>query len=97
MSELGVFRLITFLEGTSYLVLLCVAMPLKYVFALPMAVRIAGSIHGLLFVSFILTLYQARTDRRWSIKLTLQLLVVSLIPGSLFWLDKRIREMRELK
>lgn len=97
MSELGVLRLITFFEGISYLVLLFVAMPLKYLFEMPMAVRITGGVHGLLFVSYALALYQARMDQHWSTFRTLQLLVVSLIPGSLFWLDGRIRTMGELK
>jgi integral membrane protein len=96
MSELGLLRWITFLEGISYLVLLFVAMPLKYLFEIPMAVRIAGGVHGLLFVSYTLALYQERVDQRWSTLRTLHLLVVSLIPGSLFWLDRRIRKMGEL-
>ena len=95
MSELGVLRLLTLLEGISYLVLLFVAMPLKYFFDLPMAVRIAGGVHGILFVSYALALYQARMDQRWSTLRTLQLLVVSLIPGSMFWLDRRIQEMKQ--
>lgn len=92
VGELRALRLITFLEGVSYLLLLFVAMPLKYAFDMPMAVRIAGGVHGLLFVSFALALYQARVDGRWSTVRALQLLAVSLIPGSLFWLDRRMRE-----
>lgn len=93
MGELRVLRLITFLEGISYLVLLFVAMPLKYLFDQPMAVRIAGGVHGFLFMSYVLALYEARMDQRWSIRRTLELLVVSLVPGSLFWLDRRIRQL----
>ena len=45
------FRVIAVLEGVSFLVLLGIAMPLKYYAALPSAVRVGGSLHGLLFVA----------------------------------------------
>jgi integral membrane protein len=92
MSELRAARVITFCEGSSYLALFLVAMPLKYVFDMPMAVRLAGGVHGLLFVSFVLALYQARMDRRLSTLQILKLLAVSLIPGSLFWLNDRFKK-----
>lgn len=92
-SELRVLRLITFLEGVSYLVLLFVAMPLKYLFAMPIAVRIVGSIHGVLFVSFVLALYRAHRAYRVAPLEALRLFAVSLLPGSLFWLDRRIHEL----
>jgi integral membrane protein len=41
------------IEGYSYLALLFIAMPLKYLADIPTAVRIAGSIHGVLFVAFV--------------------------------------------
>lgn len=97
MNELRILRLITFFEGISYLLLLFVAMPLKYLFEMPGAVRVTGGVHGFLFVSYALALYQARVEQHWSTLRTLQLLVVSLIPGSLFWLDRRIQVMGELK
>ena len=52
-TDLGRFRLITFLEGLSFIILLFVAMPLKYFYAMPVAVRITGMIHGILFILFV--------------------------------------------
>ena len=46
-------RWIGIAEGISYLVLLGIAMPLKYIFDLPLGVKITGWIHGLLFVLYI--------------------------------------------
>jgi len=43
-------RLLGTVEGISTLILFGIAMPLKYFAGMPMAVRIAGSVHGLLFV-----------------------------------------------
>ena len=44
------------IEGWSYLILLFIAMPLKYIFDMPLAVRIVGSAHGLLFVAYVILL-----------------------------------------
>ncbi len=93
MSEVRVLRSVVFLEGVSYLVLVFVAMPLKYLAGMPMAVRVTGSVHGFLFVSFLLALLQAKSERRWSARDALLLFGASLIPGSLFWLDRRIRTL----
>ena len=59
MEELKQFRWVAFLEGLSFVLLLFVAMPLKYWAGLPLAVRIVGMVHGLLFVLFIGALFSA--------------------------------------
>lgn len=92
MTPREMLRLFTFLEGLSYLLLLLVAMPLKYGLGLAIAVRIAGGIHGVLFVAFVMGLYQNHVEYRWTKRLTVSLLAGSLVPGSLFWLDRKIRE-----
>ena len=55
-------------EGISFLVLLCIAMPLKYFFQQPMAVKIFGWIHGILFVAFLFLAWEVKTDRNKSLK-----------------------------
>lgn len=84
-------RILTWLEGCSYLLLVCVAMPLKYVWELPAATRIAGGIHGVLFLGFLLGLHQMYLEQKWSKRRIFSLLLLSLVPGSLWWLDARIR------
>ena len=56
MSELRQLRLVAFSEGLSFVVLLFVAMPLKYIWGLKLAVRIVGSVHGALFLIFLVAL-----------------------------------------
>ena len=68
MTALRHFRITALLEGWSYLVLLFVAMPLKYAAGLPLAVRIAGSLHGFLFLVFIAALYRACVARNWPLR-----------------------------
>jgi integral membrane protein len=59
MNTVRALRNAGLLEGMSLLALLLVAMPLKYAFAYPQAVRLTGSIHGLLFLWFLLALFRA--------------------------------------
>ncbi len=91
MTHLSLLRYCTLAEGISYLSLLFIAMPLKYWYGLPMATRIAGGVHGFLFVAFCVVLFQTHHERQWSRRYSGTLLLVTLVPGSLFWLDRRIR------
>ena len=88
----ALLRPIMFAEATSYLVLLVVAMPLKYIWHLPIAVKIAGSIHGGLFVAFCIALQQACAAGRWPTKRAFMLFVASFIPILPYFLDQRLRE-----
>ena len=63
MTALRQLRLVALLEGTSFLVLLFIAMPLKYLADLPLAVRIVEACHGVLFLMFIAVLYRAGSER----------------------------------
>ncbi|MTH54743.1 DUF3817 domain-containing protein [Bacillus mangrovi] len=85
-------RLIGTIEGISFIVLLSIAMPLKYMADIPMAVTIAGSLHGLFFVLFILAVLHAAYRHRWSIiKMGLAVLA-SIIPFGTFFLNKKLPE-----
>lgn len=96
MTALRHLRLIGTIEGWSYLALLGVAMPLKYLFDLPLAVRWVGLAHGLLFVLFVLALTRAATVRVWPWQRSAAAFVASLIPGGTFWLSRSLtREMGE--
>jgi len=85
------FRWISLAEGVSYLVLLGVAMPLKYAAGIPSAVRIVGMLHGVLFVAFVLLLAAAAKAERWSVKQIGVAMIASLVPFGAFWLERRLR------
>jgi integral membrane protein len=91
MTALKVFRTVAFLEGTSYLVLLLVAMPLKYLLAMPLAVRVVGSIHGFLFVLFVLLLLRVATERQWPLLRSGWALLASVLPGGTFVFDRTLQ------
>lgn len=84
------FRIISISEGISYLLLLGIAMPLKYMAGIPVAVKITGWIHGLLFILYIISLIQVKYTHHWSLKKTLVAFSASLIPFGPFVLDARV-------
>ena len=88
-------RIVGIYEGISYLLLLFLAMPLKYFADIPAAVTYVGWIHGLLFVLFIIALVHVWFALRWSFKNVVLAFIASLVPLGTFYLDKKIRE-REL-
>jgi integral membrane protein len=87
-TPLGQLRIITFVEGLSYLVLLFIAMPLKYFAGYPSAVRSFGMIHGVLFIIFVLYVVICFKKYRWSIAKAAIIFVASLIPLANFYVDK---------
>jgi integral membrane protein len=94
MTELKQFRWVAFSEGLSFVVLLFVAMPLKYWAGLPLAVRVVGSLHGLLFVAFLWALFRVAVERGWPMKRWLVAFLSSLIPFGTFVFDRSLK--REL-
>lgn len=93
-SALGQLRGVALAEGVSYVLLLGVAMPLKYVWGEPLAVRILGSVHGGLFVALLLALIRAHRAYGWSVGFVAQIFVASLVPGGAFWMDRRLRKLK---
>ena len=79
------------IEGISWLVLLFIAMPLKYGLGQPMAVRIVGSVHGGLFVLFVGLLAWAHFARRWSMLRSAGLFVSALLPFGFLFVDQSLR------
>ncbi|RLA68273.1 MAG: hypothetical protein DRQ78_01475 [Epsilonproteobacteria bacterium] len=88
MSELKKFRLVNKVEGISYLVLLFIAMPLKYSFGYPIATKIIGMLHGLLVFAFIYQIIEAKKEAGFSIKEIALYSILSLIPFGSFYTDK---------
>ena len=92
MSQIRAFRMTALAEGVSFLTLLCIAMPMKYFMGMPEVVRVAGSIHGALFVLYVGLLAILHVRQRWSFMFSLYALIASVIPFGTFVLDKHIRE-----
>jgi integral membrane protein len=90
-GPIGRLRLVAWIEGWSYLLLLGVAMPLKYFADAPAAVRVVGSIHGGLFVLFCLALAHAMLSARWPVTRGALVFASSLVPFGTFAMDDSLR------
>jgi len=90
MSELKKFRLVNKIEGISFIILLFVAMPLKYMFGYPLAVKIVGMLHGLLVFAFIYQIFEAKKEAGFTWKETGLYTLLSLVPFGSFYTDKEL-------
>lgn len=88
-------RAVAFVEGLSYLLLLFVAMPLKYLADLPLAVRIVGSLHGFLFVWLAWLALRVLLARRKPLSWGARIALLALLPFGTFFLDEDLRREDE--
>jgi integral membrane protein len=85
-------RISALVEAISYMLLVAVAMPLKYIGHMPGAVRVVGMLHGILFVLFCFALARAMIVARWPLSRGALLFVASLLPFGPFLLDSRMQK-----
>ncbi len=90
-APLAVLRAVGFAEGVSYLLLLGIAMPLKYLAGWPVMVHYVGWAHGLLFVLYVAAVGVAAYAHRWRLGQVAKALVASLLPFGPFVLDREWR------
>lgn len=84
------FRLLGYLEGISLLVLLFIAMPLKYRFGEPLYVRYVGWLHGLLFIGYVGFLAIVQGERHWPAKKVFWGFLAAVFPFGTFVFDKKV-------
>ena len=89
-SPLGRLRVIAFVEGVSFLIILLVTMPLKYLYATPQPNKVFGTAHGLLFVLYVLMVVQIKFAENWNWKKTGLALLASVVPFGTFWADAKL-------
>jgi integral membrane protein len=94
-NPVSLLRRLALTEGVSFLLLLFIAMPLKYLAGMPVAVKIFGWIHGLLFVSFCFALLRTMLITDWTFKRAAKVFIASLLPFGPFVLDRRMRQWEE--
>ena len=86
-------RLLGNIEGISYLLLLGIAMPMKYFFGFPMAVKIVGMAHGVLFIAYCLLLALQMKANKWNLLFGTYLFVATLIPFGTFVTDRKLAKI----
>ena len=89
-SHLGRLRVIAWLEGWSLLLLIFVAMPVKYLMDVPEATQAIGMIHGILFVLFITATLIISVVQRWNLGRVFVVMASSFLPFGTFYVDRKI-------
>jgi integral membrane protein len=90
-GTIRLLRKIGIAEGASFLILLLIAMPLKYAFGIPEAVKIMGSAHGFFFVAYVGLAYYAKEVYNWPFKRFLLAFVSAWLPLGTFFFDGRLK------
>ena len=88
-STIKAFKIVSVLEAISFLVLLGIAMPLKYMMDMPEMVRIVGMAHGVLFLVYVAMAIYVSTILKWNAKTLLIVLLCSILPFGPFYADKK--------
>ena len=90
-TNLKKFRLIALLEGISFIVLLFIAMPIKYMLGEPLVVKFVGMTHGGLFLLFLYLLFVTAKEYKWKLSFISMAFIASLLPFGTFYLDKKLK------
>jgi len=81
-------RYVSIAEATSFLVLLLIAMPLKYGADIPQVVSVVGAIHGVLFMAYVGLVFAAREAMAWDLKRTVLALIASVLPVAPLFVER---------
>ena len=88
-SFLNIFRIVAFLEGVSYILLLFIATPVKYLMGEPQYVKLLGMPHGLLFIGYIILAFMLKAETKWNTKTFGFILLAAIIPFGTFYIDHK--------
>lgn len=89
------FRMVGIAEGISFLILLLIAMPLKYMFNIPEAVKIFGWMHGALFIGFTYLAFEVMGALRKNIGWFAKAFAAAIIPCGTFIFDRQLKKEEE--
>jgi integral membrane protein len=89
-THLGRLRIIALLEGWSLLLLLFIAMPVKYIMGIPEATQAIGLIHGVLFVLFMFATLIISVLQKWNLGTVFVVMASSFVPFGTFYIDRKV-------
>ncbi|WP_030169531.1 DUF3817 domain-containing protein [Spirillospora albida] len=88
MDIVRAFRIVSIAEAASFLVLLLIAMPLKYIADFPAAVSLVGAIHGVLFMGYVGLVFVVREQLGWNMTRTVLALIAAVLPVAPFFVER---------
>jgi integral membrane protein len=91
-TPIGRFRMMGFIEGLSLLILLFIAMPLKYFAGLPEVVTVVGALHGAFFITYLFVIAYTTIKIRWSLIWAFSAVIVAFIPFGNIILDSKLKQ-----
>ena len=92
LKQINYFRKISLAEGSSFLVLLLVAMPLKYLADMPLMVKYVGWLHGVLFILYVFQLLYLSTELKWKFTRIVSYFIAALLPIAPFIVEKKLKK-----
>ena len=93
LHSIRTLRILGNVEGVSYLLLLGIAMPMKYFYGMPLAVKTVGMAHGVLFIAYCLLLALQMRANKWNLLFGIYLFVATLIPFGTFVTDRKLAKI----
>lgn len=90
------FRVVAFLEGVSYILLLFIATPIKYISGNPEYVKLLGMPHGLLFMAYVVLAILIAGDLKWDKKTLAIVLLAAIVPFGTFYIDSKYLKKSQL-
>ena len=88
-------RIVGFIEGLSFLLLLFIAMPMKYVWGNPVLVKYVGMGHGILVIAFLLSLLMVCEREKWSLNMYIAGLAAAILPFGTFVYDRKLKKLQD--
>lgn len=95
IMNIKTLRLVGLLEGISFLLLLFIAMPVKYMLDNPILVKYVGMGHGVLFVLFLVVLFAVCEKQKWSLSMFVMGLIASILPFGPFLFDMKLKKLEQ--
>jgi len=92
LKQINQFRKISFAEGTSFLILLLIAMPLKYIVGIPEVVKYVGWAHGVLFILYVFQLSYITIELKWKFKRLFLYFIAAFLPIAPFLVERQLRK-----
>lgn len=90
-TKIGRLRIVGFLEGSTLLLLIFIAVPVKYIYNNPAVSETLGPIHGVLFLLFVFNTLSVGVEQNWKFKTTTwKVLLACVVPFGTFYIDRKI-------
>lgn len=89
-SSLDLLRFLAYLEGISFLLLLGIGMPLKYIYDMPLPNMVIGMVHGILFLAYCAWVYIVKLEQKWTLSKTFWAILAAFLPFGTFVADVKL-------